>query len=164
MLTTIFDADGNPFNAKVEVEDYAITVHSRGGAFGKPNLRNPDYRRALRTIIERLLVSNATVSGVWLDSAVAQNWPELDRQLLDASEFTLPIDDLVTLIGQRGAAKGRPIGSSGHGNSTKRVRIGVSGASAGDLVKLLSPDVRTRSSRFSIRRYEPRATRPTSTA
>ncbi|MDF0695626.1 hypothetical protein PYR71_03690 [Rhizobium sp. MC63] len=158
MLTTIFDADGNSFNAKVEVEDYAITVHSRGGAFGKPNLRNPDYRRALRTILERLVAGNATLSGVWLDSTVAQNWPELDRQLLDAAEFTLPVDELVTLIGQRGAAMGRPIGTKGHGNSTKRVRIGVSGASAGELVKLLNSDVRTRSSRLpaeTLRRVEP---------
>ncbi|MGF6254100.1 HNH endonuclease [Ensifer sp. LBL] len=158
MLTTIFDTDGNSLNAKVEVEDYAIIVHSRGGAFGKPNLRNPDYRQALRTILERLMAGGATLSGVWLDSAVAQNWPEPDRQLLDRAELALPVDELVTLIGQRGAAKGRPSGTKGHGNSTKRVRIGISGALSSELLGLLNQGVRTRQPRLqaeTLRRVEP---------
>lgn len=99
-------------------------------------------------ILGRLLSARATVSGVWLDSTVARNWPELDRLLLDAAEFTLPIDELVTLIGQRGAAKGRPVDATGHGNSTKRVRIGVSGLSADELAKLISRNVTAPPSRL----------------
>jgi 5-methylcytosine-specific restriction protein A len=137
MLTTISDSDGAALDAKVEVEDGAIIVHSRGGAFGKPNLRNPDHRKALRAIIERLGANDVTPSGVWLDSRVAQSWPDADRRLLDAAELDLPIDQVVTLIGQRGAGKGREDGAAGHGNSTKRVRIGVPGASIEQLAILL---------------------------
>ncbi|UHS55500.1 HNH endonuclease [Agrobacterium vaccinii] len=149
MLTTIFDADGKPLDAKVDVEDNAVTVHSRGGAFGKPNLRNPDYRKALRVILERLAAGNATLTGVWLDSSVAKKWPENDRLLLEATELSLPVDQLVTLIGQRGAAKGRPVGKEkGHGNSTKRVRIVSSGLPAKKLMKILNPVTGAVSSRL----------------
>lgn len=137
MLTTISTADGNSLNAKVEIEAGGIIVHSRGGAFGKPNLRNPDYRQALRTILERLRDGGARISGVWLDSRVAQDWPETQRRLLDDSQAALPVDEVVTLIGQRAAAMGRPLAATGHGNSTKRVRIGVPGSSTAQLQRLL---------------------------
>ncbi|GMB80937.1 hypothetical protein NN6n1_17200 [Shinella zoogloeoides] len=158
MLTTITGNNGDPLNAKVEVEDNFIVVHSRGGAFNKPNLRNPDYRQALRTILERLSAGGAMLSGVWLDSRVALKWPETERQLLDSTEFSLPVDDLVTLIGQRGAAKGRPNGMQGHGNSTKRVRIGVAGTPSGELSRLIGSDARVPQSRLpveTLRRVEP---------
>lgn len=148
MLTTLFDSAGRPLNAKIEIEDHAVIVHSRGGAFGKPNLRNPDYRRALRTIIERVVTTNAIPSGVWLDSTVARGWPEAERQLLEASEFSLPIDHIVTLISQRAAAKGRPVGTKGHGNSTKRIRVIIPGTSTDELMNLLSSNGASRSSRL----------------
>lgn len=148
MLTSIIDADGNALDAKVELEDGVIILHSRGGAFGKSNLRNPDHRKALRLILERLDSSDVRPSGVWVDSRVAQAWPEAQRRLLNAAEFALPVDQLVTLIGQRGAAKGRLGGATGHGNSTKRVRIGVPGAPIAQLQTLLSATTRDRSARL----------------
>jgi 5-methylcytosine-specific restriction protein A len=148
MLTTISDDIGDALDAKVELENGAIILHSRGGAFGKPNLRNPDYRKALRIILERLDGSDFTPSAVWVDSRVAQAWPEHQRKLLDASEFSLPIDQRVTLIGQRGAAKGRSEGATGHGNSTKRVRIDVPGASIVPLQILLRATARDATSRL----------------
>lgn len=158
MLTSITDADGNAFDAKIELEDGAITLHSRGGAFGKPNLRNPDHRKALRAILERLDHSDVTLSGAWIDSRVAQTWPEAQRRLLDAAECALPVDQLVMLIGQRGAAKGHADGATGHGNSTKRVRISVPGASIAQLQVLLGAAVRGRSPRLpekTLRLVEP---------
>jgi 5-methylcytosine-specific restriction protein A len=137
MLISVADADGHPLDAKVELSDGAVILHSRGGAYGKPNLRNPDYRKALRVILERLGESGQTFSGVWLDSRVALTWPVSDRRLLEAAELTQPVDRLVTLIGQRAAAKGRREDSTGHGNSTKRIRIDVPGASAEQLQLLL---------------------------
>ena len=148
MLVTITDTAGEQLNSKVEIAAGTITVHSRGGAFGKPNLRNPDYRQALRLILSRLQESSHTLSGVWLDSSVARTWPESDRLLIGPSESTQPVDDLVTKIGQRGAAKGRPTGSAGHGNSTKRVRIGVPGASISQLLEVLGAEASERSSRL----------------
>lgn len=130
MLIDIPDSGGKPLEAKVEVEDGAIILHSRGGAFGKANLRNPQYRQALRVILDRLQSAGAKLSGVWIDSRVAQTWPELYRRVLAPEESEMPTEQLVTLIGQRGAAKGRADGAAGHGNSTKRLRIGVPSLSA----------------------------------
>jgi hypothetical protein len=137
MLVSIADGEGTPLNAKIEVEPESIVLHSRGGAFGKTNLRNPDYRQALRAILQRLATGGAAPSGIWLDSQVAQRWPEDRRKVLDASEFSHPVDRLLTLIGQRVAQMGRPESATGHGNSTKRIRIGVPGLSAIELQALL---------------------------
>lgn len=140
MLTTIFASTGEQLRAKVEVEDDAIVVHSRGGAFGKSNLRNPDYRKALQAILQRLRRGGIQLSGVWLDSSVAKQWPESERLLLDAAEFTSSVDEVIALISKRGAAKGRADGVAGHGNSTKRIRIGVSGISQRALQQLITSD------------------------
>lgn len=138
MLISVADADGHLLDAKVELSADAITLHSRGGAYGKPNLRNPDYRKALRVILERLGEAGQTSSGVWLDSSIARTWPESERLLLNAAELQQPVAQLVTLIGQRGAAKGRAEGSSGHGNSTRRIRIGVPDLPVEQLQRLLA--------------------------
>ncbi|MBN9437154.1 HNH endonuclease [Bosea sp. (in: a-proteobacteria)] len=136
MRIAISDDDGNALDAKIDVEPEAIILHSRGGARGKPNERNTDYRPALRTILTRLYASDAVASGVWLDSTVARQWPMPERQLVNASDFDLPVDDLISLIGRNGSAKGQAKGTSG-GNSTKRILIGVPGRSATDLLSLL---------------------------
>lgn len=158
MLTSITDANDVMLDAKVELRNSAIILQSRGGAFGKPNLRNPDHRKALRVILEKLKYGGIKPSGAWIDSRVAQTWPEAQRRLLDASEFALPVNQLVTLVGQRGAAKGRADGAMGHGNSTKRVRISVPGASIAQLQVLLGAAVHDRSPRLpegTLRLVEP---------
>lgn len=137
MFATIMDDAGHPLDAKVEVEAASIVLHSRGGAFGKANLRNPDYRAALRLILDRLAAKKFAPSGIWLDSQVAQKWPESDRLVLGSAELGQPTSTLLKLIGQRAAAKGRPDGASGQGNTTKRLRIGVPGASAAQLLAVL---------------------------
>jgi hypothetical protein len=138
MRVTVFDDDGKALDAAVDIGDETITVHSRGGAFGKPNLRNPDHRRALRTILARLARSSFTPTGVWLDSGRATQVPEEDRQLITAAEFRQSIDELVREIGIRGAAWGRPDGAAGHGNSTKRIKVKVPGATALKLAGIVS--------------------------
>jgi len=127
MLANILDADGRRLNAKIELSDGAVTLHSRGGAAGKPNLRNPDYQPALTLILERLKASDVQISGIWLDSIVAQSWPEDERLLAVPRELNGPIILVVGMIGARGAAKGQAKGAKG-GNPTKRIRIGVPGA------------------------------------
>lgn len=137
MFIHLADSDGGELDAKVELEAGSIIFHSRGGAFGKPNLRNPDYRKALRLALQRLGKGSLKPSGVWLDSRVAQSWPKPERLLVREEEFGLPLNELVMLIGQRRAEKGRTEGSAGHGNSTKRIRIGVPGASVTQLTQVL---------------------------
>lgn len=138
MLTEITDDNGHVLNAKVEVIDGNIVLHSRGGAFGKPNLRNPDYRQALRAILVRLASSNLKVSAIWLDSSVARQWPESERLLVQGEELDAPVEALLTTIAKQGASKGQSDGESGHGNSTKRLKIGVPGGSPLELQKVIS--------------------------
>ena len=64
MLIYIDDDHGSELDAKVEVEEGSVVLHSRGGAFGKPNLRNPDYRKALVAILSRLLASELAPTRV----------------------------------------------------------------------------------------------------
>lgn len=137
MLVKLNDDSGTQLDAKVEVSPNEIVIHSRGGAFNKPNLRNPDYRKAVRLIIERIKAHSWPIEGVWLDSSVAQKWPLEERRLLNASEFDLDADALVTTIGQRGAAKGRPVGAEGHGNSTKRLKFTFTDQSAPAILEAL---------------------------
>ena len=111
MLITVSDDNGQPLNATIDVEPEAIILDSRGGARGTPSERNTDYRLALRTILRCLQADGVTTSGVWLDSTKAQQWPVPERQLADASDFPLPIDDLMSLIGRNGLAKGTKKGN-----------------------------------------------------
>jgi 5-methylcytosine-specific restriction protein A len=141
MLATILDTNGRQLDAKFECSDGAITLYSRGGARGGPNLRNPDYRTALRLILERLTAEKLDLAGVWLDSSVARRWSEDERLLVGQEELNLSVAELVTLIGQRGAAKGRPWDVSGHGNSTKRIRIAITGATPAQLMQHLEATV-----------------------
>lgn len=57
MHTELRADTGVLLDARIDIEDGAIILHSRGGAFGKPNLRNPGYRKALVVIVSRLLDS-----------------------------------------------------------------------------------------------------------
>lgn len=132
--------DGKRLDAKVEIEAETIILHSRGGAFGKSNLRNPDYRKALELILAKLKASQFRPSGVWLDSKPARALPEHERLLVGAAEFSRPTEHLASEISKQAAAFGRPLGTSGHGNSTKRIKIGVPGATAKQLAKLLESD------------------------
>lgn len=47
LLTAVASETGKQLDAKIDVEDGKVVLHSRGGAFGKPSLYNPDYREAL---------------------------------------------------------------------------------------------------------------------
>lgn len=137
MIVTLHAPDGQPLNAKVEVEHGAIIIHSRGGAFGKPNLRNPDYRQALTFILQRLTTGELWPDDILLDSRPAQTWSRSERLVLSGDEYSQPVETLVTLIAQRSSALGRTDGSAGHGNSTRRLRIEVPGASVPSLMAAL---------------------------
>lgn len=136
MRIAISDDNGNALDARIDVEPEAIILHSRGGARGKSNERNTDYRPALHTILTRLRESDAVASGVWLDSTEARQWPVPDRKVIDANDFELAVGDLISLIGRNGRIMGQVAGAKG-GNATKRIRIGVPGKSATDLLTLL---------------------------
>lgn len=137
MLTSITGELGKDLDAKAEVEHGKIVLHSRGGAFGKPNLRNPDYREALVIILSRLLASRLTPTRVLVDSREAHKVIPAKRVVIDDGELTAPVEELVAKIGKRVAAFGRQRGASGHGNQNKRVLVEVPGASASELLAVL---------------------------
>lgn len=137
MLTTVTGESGQELDAKVEVEDGKLILHSRGGAFGKPNLRNPDYRKALVAIFSRLLGSELLPARVLVDSREAQTVDEAERVVLPASEVRGPVNNLVAKIGKRVAAFGREPGAKGHGNQNKRILIEVPGASANEILAVI---------------------------
>lgn len=137
MLTSVTGESGEELDAKVEVEDGKVVLHSRGGAFGKPNLRNPGYREALIAILSRLLASKLAPARVLVDSREAHKVAEAKRVVVKAGELRGPVDKLVAKIGKRVAAFGREPGASGHGNQNKRILVEVPGASENEILAVL---------------------------
>lgn len=137
MLVTITADTGKALNAKIEVEDGKVILHSRGGAFGKPNLRNPDYREALVAILSRLLSSELVPARVLVDSREAQKVAEANRIVANEDEVNGPVNELVAKIGKRVAAFGRKPGAGGHGNQNKRILIEVPRASSNEILAVL---------------------------
>ncbi|HEV7277074.1 MAG TPA: DUF3883 domain-containing protein [Devosiaceae bacterium] len=137
MLISVSGESGEELDAKVEVEDGKVALHSRGGAFGKPNLRNPDYRAALGAVLSRLLTSRLAPARVLVDSREAHNVAEAERVVAKAGELRGPVDELVAKIGRRVAAFGRKPRASGHGNQNKRILVEVPGASEDEILAVL---------------------------
>lgn len=140
MLTKLMDHNGVELDANVEVDDGKVALHSRGGAFGKPNLRNPDYRKALVAILSRLLASDLVPDRILVDSREAHKVTEHKRVVAEKSELSTPVDELVAIIGKRVAAFGRTPGAAGHGNQNKRVLVEVPGATAASILSVLGGD------------------------
>lgn len=82
---------GEPVSAKIEVGDSKIIVHSRSGSAGK-NERNPDYRKAVELILERLEAEGA-FPLVYLDSNRVADQPLASRLLLDTGATDLSVED-----------------------------------------------------------------------
>jgi hypothetical protein len=137
MLTSVSSETGKKLDAKVEVHDGKVILHSRGGAFGKPNLRNPDYREALVVILSRLLSSALDPARVLVDSREAHKVANARRVVVETDELRGPVTELVAKIGKRVAAFGRDPGAGGHGNQTKRVLIELPGVSENEILAVL---------------------------
>lgn len=84
---SIFDASGSGLNARIDVADGQIVLHSHSG--GGATTRNPDYRLALVEVLIRLN-AYGTEYSVYLDSSASQKErPELrDRYLLSSADLT----------------------------------------------------------------------------
>lgn len=94
---SIYDASGRALNARVDVADGQIVLHSRSGGGATP--RNPDYRLALVEILTRLKAYGASYS-IYLDSSASKKaWPELtDRYLLSSMDITTDIEASASLV------------------------------------------------------------------
>lgn len=126
MLVTIQDAEGRPLKATIEVEGNAITVHSRSG--GGLTARNPDYRRALELILERLSASGAE-PDIYLDSRPVAHLPLSERKLASAASLTGTTEERFLML-----LHAMNAGSASHG-AYRRLRLEVANHSAEQLAQ-----------------------------
>jgi len=133
----ITDASGRLLNAKVEVGDGEIVLHSRSGA-GRTE-RNPDYRRALEIMLKRLQ-SEQIKPEVILDSAPAKK----DRPDPDDRRLALPSDLTGEVVEQASFLIRRSNeGSSSHG-AWRRLLLRVSNLPAYALRSIIDGTVEAR--------------------
>ncbi|SLN14121.1 hypothetical protein PSA7680_00292 [Pseudoruegeria aquimaris] len=139
MAHEILSENETPLSATIDIEDGAITLHSRGGTIGSSNERNRDYADALRLILARMLNANVDLLGIWVDSAPTRNLSPADRLILAPGEFDGPFESLFTLLSRRMQKVGRSsTARTARGNSNKRIRIEVANLRKADLGRILS--------------------------
>lgn len=133
-LVRMLDGDGNEINAELSVEQdgtqLAIIRESYSGGDSTRPPRNPQYRTALRTLIDRLRDLNATVMDALLDSGDTQRAgiPETDRRLIDAPVALSAVPDLQAFCRQltnRQRYIARSPGKRGPGNGARRIRLRI---------------------------------------
>lgn len=127
---SIHDASGRGLNARVEVGDGQIVLHSQSGSGVRA--RNPDYRLALVEMVRSLGAREAAYS-VYLDSSVARKArPELkDRYLI--SSFDLDLDAEVAASQIIRTSKQ---GSQSHG-AWRRIQFTLPGLLADQIISIL---------------------------
>lgn len=99
----ISDAHGEPMNSTCELHrsgaGFTLTLHSAGGG---TTPRNPDYMKALQTVLRRLAQEDAQIDAVLLDSRETRHLEIADRQLIASAPLKMTeatnVDELVTLI------------------------------------------------------------------
>ena len=139
MAYEILTEDRTPLRATIDIEDGAITLHSRGGTIGRKNERNRDYADALRLLLARMLEARVELQGIWVDSAPTRNLPLADRLILAPDEFSGSVDSLFTLVSRRMQVVGRSsTARTARGNSNKRIRIEISGLSQVEIQRILN--------------------------
>ena len=127
---------------------FEVTLESRGGSTGGAPVRNEDYSRALRLILERLGRAGATLLDCRVESAVTSKLPVDERRVKLDPPLSYPLAlaqvsdfDVVRLEISRGQAPvGRASDSKGSGNGTRRLLMVVEGPQSTaetDLVRVL---------------------------
>jgi hypothetical protein len=127
------DDDGTVLDAEYHVETdgqvLALILESWGGGeAGSSPPRNPDYNRALTTLLRRLARLDAVLVDALVDSRQtrARGLPEADRRIIDEPTRLGQEQDLEALRRRMGAAQAKvghsPERSAG-GNRAKRIRL-----------------------------------------
>ena len=149
-IHTVHNRMGSPIKAQFSVQsvdgEMSVVVESRGGKKGSSNERNTHYKEGIELLLRRLAETNCHLLDAVLDTKKT-NQLQLsrdERRLLDNSN---PIDlaeaDLNSLLNNLCSAQrtiGRPEDAKGPGNSTKRMRLYVSGlrTNLSDAARLLA--------------------------
>lgn len=120
--------DSSPLDAHFQVEDTNVIFHSRGGSKTK-NPVNSDYSTGLRLLLRRLAATKLVIEAAWVDSSRVQSIPLAERMILGPKDFKASPEEAFTMMTSRMKSIGRAPGSSENGgNSTKRLRIKLSGS------------------------------------
>jgi len=123
--------DGTALEATFEVSQlpvFDLVFHHKAGARDSPRSVNADYHEALETLLARLASVRATILGIAVDSAIAQELPPDERELRLDFPIALSADtDTASLRlditrAQKPIAR-RPDAKPGGGNDQKRIRL-----------------------------------------
>ncbi|WP_433494516.1 hypothetical protein ACQP26_29280 [Micromonospora sp. CA-248089] len=126
------DSEGRILNANytVEADSHGLSVilESAGGRTADGGSRNPDYRKALRLLLERLRDRKAVLVRAVVDSRKLTSLPETDRTVLEGPVVLVEQPDLDRVRLRLTASQGT-IGQSAEatkaGNNSKRLRLRV---------------------------------------
>ncbi len=113
-------------DALFDLEDGRITLASRGGSAKKSNAVNPDYSKALRIILDRVLKAGLTIQDAYVDSSVVQKLSIPERRIVDLANMPVTVSELFTMMSQRMQHVGQD-GEPRPGNANKRIAIQLSG-------------------------------------
>ncbi|WP_177454433.1 hypothetical protein [Pseudomonas sp. Irchel 3E13] len=121
--------NGSPIDAHFGIESDEVVFHSRGGTKGKGAI-NSEYALGLSVLLTRLKRASFLVERVWVDSSRVQGIPISQRTILTSGESKAPVDQVMKVLSTRMKAVGRSSSESSGGNSTRRIRMTVSGGDA----------------------------------
>jgi hypothetical protein len=129
------DDAGELLDASFRVESVGgqltILYESRGGTKGSGSERNTQYEKGLEVLLARLAAIDAQITDAVIESERMRGLPLDQRRLaIEGESYPLRITDPVALRSKLGAAQrkvGRAKGAKGSGNSTRRIRLFVTG-------------------------------------
>jgi hypothetical protein len=123
----MLDDDGGILQAKLDIEENAIVLHSRSGSRADASPRNPDYAAALELVLKRIHAAGLSVQSAWVDSRNVQHLEMSERTILTDKEFAAGHSTALALMKARIAEVGRAPGATGAGNATKRIKLLIAG-------------------------------------
>src|SRR3712207_4460126 len=94
---------GIALDARIDVADEGITLHSRSGSGA--SARNPDYKHAFLTIVSRLSEFGLR-PDIFLDSTPAQRMALIDRQVWQSGEYLPPQEMFAEVVRRMNAFPG----------------------------------------------------------
>jgi hypothetical protein len=134
-LHKVRDDAGNLLDASFRVErvgdQLTIIYESRGGTKGSGSERNTQYAQGLEVLLGRLAAMEAQITDAVVESEKTRDLPLDQRRLaIEGERYPLRITDPVALRGKLSTAQtkvGRAEGAKGSGNSTRRIRLFLTG-------------------------------------